>query len=285
MKHLISMDELDKKDIEHLLNRADDLKSEIRQKNGKTAALLFNRPSTRTHVSFEVALQHMGYGSVYLDYVFTQLVRGEQLKDTARAISQYVDLIIARLVPHAMLAEVAKHASVPVINAGSDLEHPCQALGDLYTIKEAGKLRQGNTIVFLGDPTDAVAHSLAIGALKMGLKFTYVCPKGYEPSINNASVSHDPAAVNEASVIYTNAWARETTEQYDPMLIRDLLPYQVNDEILNNAPPDTLVMHPLPANRGVEITDGALDHKNSVVWKQVKNRLSVQKALLSFLVK
>lgn len=281
VKNIISMNDLSKEEIETLLVRADELKEKIMPKNGKTASLLFNRPSTRTHVSFDVALHHMGYGSVYLDYVFTQMIRGEQIKDSAKAISQYVELVIARLVPHTMLEEFVKSSDVPVINAGSDLEHPCQALGDLYTIKQAGKLKAGNTIAFVGDPTDAVANSLAIGAMKLGLKFTYIAPKGYEPLNKKATVSNDVSAVKNAQIIYTNAWAREKEGQ-DPKLVRDLLPYQVNKELLTHAP-DALVMHPLPASRGLEITDEALDSKNSVVWKQVKNRLFVQKALIKFL--
>ncbi len=278
MKNLISMQDLSKGDLETLFKLTDELKNKTLQKNGKTAALLFNRPSTRTHVSFEVALQQLGYGSVYLDYVFTQLVRGEKLKDSAKAISQYVNLIIARLVPHNMLEELAKYSDVPVINAGSDLEHPCQALGDLYTIKQAGKLKAGSKIVFVGDPNDSVASSLAIGAQALGLKFTYLCPKGYYPINKKAEVSNELKAVKDATVIYTNAWAKEE----EPERMRNFLPYQVNEQMLALAPKDVLVMHPMPAFRGLEISDAVLD-KHSLVWQQVKNRLYVQKAVISWL--
>jgi ornithine carbamoyltransferase len=182
-----------------------------------------------------------------------------------------------------MLDEFVRASAVPVINAGSDVEHPCQALGDLYTIKQAGKLKPGNLIVFVGDPTDAVANSLAIGALKLGLKFTYSAPKGYEARNKKTVISNDLHVVKNAAIVYTNAWAREREGQ-DPKLVRDLLPYQVNKELLKHAP-DALVMHPLPASRGLEITDDALDSKNSVVWKQVKNRLYVQKAVIEMLEK
>ena len=283
-KNIISMDDFSKEEIEKMFSVTDELKERNIPKNGKTAALLFNRPSTRTHVSFAVALQHMGYESIYLDYVFTQMVRGEQLKDSAKAISQYVELIIARLVPHHMLEEFVQHSDVPVVNAGSDNEHPCQALGDLYTLKKAGKLKTGNVIAFIGDPQDAVANSLAIGAMKLGLKFIYICPQGYEPLNKKAGVSHIISGVKGASAIYTNAWARETSGDVDPKRMRDLLSYQLNKEVLLHAP-DALIMHPLPATRGLEISDEMIDSKNSVVWKQVKNRLYVQKAVINMLEK
>ena len=285
-KNLISMQDLSKEDLENLFKLTDELKNKTMQKNGKTAALLFNRPSTRTHVSFDVALNQLGYSTTYLDYVFTQLVRGEKLKDSAKAISQYVNLIIARLVPHSMLEELAKYSDVPVINAGSDLEHPCQALGDLYTIKEAhgSKLKTGSKIVFVGDPRDAVANSLSIGAQALGLKFIYLCPKGYYPSNKKADVSSDLKIVKDASIIYTNAWPRELNEEATEIM-RDFLSYQVNEQMLAQAPKDVLIMHPLPAFRGLEISDAVLDSKNSLVWQQVKNRLYVQKAVIQSLEK
>ncbi len=284
MKNLISMQDLNKDDLENLLKLTDELKNKTMQKNGKTAALLFNRPSTRTHVSFDVALHQLGYSTTYLDYVFTQLVRGEKLKDSAKAISQYVNLIIARLVPHSMLEELAKYSDVPVINAGSDVEHPCQALGDLYTIRKArgGKPDAGTKIVFVGDPRDAVANSLSIASQALGMKFTYLCPKGYYPTNKKAELSNDLKSVKDANIIYTNAWSRELNEEATEIM-RDFLPYQINEQLLANAPKDVLIMHPLPAFRGMEVTDKVLDGKNSLVWQQVKNRLYVQKAVITTL--
>lgn len=286
-RNLISMDDLTKEDLANLLKMADNLKGKTMQKNGKTAALLFNRPSTRTHVSFDVALHQMGYSSTYLDYVFTQLVRGEKPADSAKTLSQYVSLIIARLVPHSMLEEVMEYSDVPVVNAGSDVEHPCQALSDIYTVYQAGKLKPGSKIVFVGDPNDAVANSLAIAAVKLGLKFIYLCPKGYYPSYapnKKLEVSNDLRVVKDATAIYTNAWVQELGEE-SPERTRDFLPYQVNEQMLANAPKEVIVMHPLPAFRGVEISDGVLDGKNSIVWQQVKNRVYVQKAIISMLEK
>lgn len=285
-RNLISMSDLGREDLENLLKLADDLKGRAMQKNGRTAALLFNRPSTRTHLSFDVALNQLGYGTTYLDYVFTQLVRGEKLKDSAKTLSQYVDMIIARLVPHSMLEEIVAYSEVPVINAGSDVEHPCQALSDIYTIKEAmGSTLRGGKMVFAGDPNDAVANSLAIATTKLGLKFVYLCPKGYYPSHapnKKLEVSSDIKTVKDAAVIYTNAWAHELGEE-SPERMRDFLPYQVNGQMLSNAPKDVLVMHPLPAFRGLEISDEVLDGRNSLVWKQVKNRIYVQKAVITAL--
>ena len=284
IKSLISMNDLSKEDLENLLKLTDELKDRTLQKNGKTAALLFNRPSTRTHVSFDVALHQLGYCSIYLDYVFTQLVRGEKLRDSAKAISQYVNLIIARLVPHSMLEELTGYSDVPVINAGSDLEHPCQALGDIYTIKQAGKLRAESKIVFVGDPNDSVANSLSVAASKLGMKFVYLCPKGYYPKDKRTETTNDINTVKDAIVLYTNAWTQELGEDTSEK-IRDFLPYQVNEQLLAKAPKDVLIMHPLPAFRGLEISDSVLDGKNSLVWKQVKNRLYVQKAVINALEK
>lgn len=292
-KNLLSMFDLSREDIEKILGNTDLLKEKTFPYAGKTAALLFNRPSTRTLVSFEVALKQLGYGTIHLDYVFTQMVRGERLADTSKAISQYVSLIVARLLPHSMLEELASTATVPVINAATDLEHPCQALGDMYTLKAAGKLKQGSKLVFVGDPKDAVANSLAIAATKLGMHFVFLCPKSLLPDeryleeakkLGKAEVSNDISAVGDATAIYANSWIKESSEQENPDRLREFLPYQVNEEMLSLAPKDVAVMHPLPAFRGQEITDAVLDGKNSLIWKQAKNRLYVQKAVVKLLL-
>ncbi|MDO8553373.1 MAG: ornithine carbamoyltransferase [Candidatus Micrarchaeota archaeon] len=292
-KNLLSLLDLSKTEIEKILSDADSLKDKTFPYAGKTAALLFNRPSTRTLVSFEVALKQLGYGTIHLDYVFTQMVRGERLGDTSKAISQYVSLIVARLLPHSMLDELAKSSEVPVINAATDREHPCQALGDMYTLKSLGKLKQGNKLVFIGDPTDAVANSLAIAATKLGMHFVFLCPKSLSPDekylaeakkLGRVEVSNDISVVKGAAAIYVSSWAKDSSEQENPDRLRDFLPYQVNSKMLLLASKDVVVMHPLPAFRGQEITDEVLDGGNSVVWQQAKNRLYVQKAIIKQLM-
>ncbi len=292
-KNLLSLLDLSKQEIEKILTDAEALKDKSQPYAGKTAALLFNRPSTRTLVSFEVALKQLGYGTVHLDYVFTQMVRGEKLGDTSKAISQYVSLIVARLLPHSMLEELAKSSEVPVINAATDLEHPCQALGDMYTLKALGKLKTGNKLVFIGDPTAAVANSLVIAATKLGLYFVFLCPKTMVPDqkylefakkLGKVEVTHEISAVKDAAAIYVSSWVKESPEQENPDRLREFLPYQVNTKMLSLASKDAVVMHPLPAFRGQEITDDVLDGKQSVVWQQAKNRLYVQKAIISVLL-
>ena len=296
MKKLISMLDVSKDEIERIMKLSDELKDKKFERKNEIAALLFNRPSTRTLVSFVAALEQLGYGTVHLDYTFTQLIRGERLKDAAKTLSQYASLIVARLTPHEMLTEAAEASSVPVINAATDIEHPCQALGDLYTMQQLGKLKKSGKIVFVGDPNDNVANSLMIGTLKLGMNFTFLAPRGYEPNkfyLNEAKKTNSAgievtneikSAAKDASVIYASPWVRETIEEESSKRMKEFLPYQINEEMLKLAPKDAIVMHPLPAFRGLEISESVLDGKQSVVWKQAKNRMYVQKAIVKMLV-
>jgi len=289
VRNLLSIADLKKEDIEELLRLSDEIKEKVFPQTGKHGVLLFNRPSTRTVVSFEAALGQLGYGAIRLEWVFSQAVRGEAVRDTAKTLSQFSSLIIARLYPHAMLAELAAHAAVPVISAASDLEHPCQALGDMLTIKQNGKLKKGNKVVFVGDPVSNVANSLMLACVKLGLDFVFLCPEGYAPrqeyflegdKLGAVTVAHDIGAVKDAAVIYTSAWVGPALEEESPLRMKELLPYQVNAAMLGRAPDDVIVMHPLPAFRGLEIADAVLDGKNSVVWAQTRNRLYIQKAII-----
>ncbi|MEK6981563.1 MAG: ornithine carbamoyltransferase [Candidatus Micrarchaeota archaeon] len=294
MKSLISMLDLDKNQIEKIFTLADELKDKKLERQGKLAALLFNRPSTRTLVSFAAALEESGIGFIHLDYGFTQLVRGEKLKDAAKALEQYASLVIARLTPHDMLAELSKESKIPIINAGSDVEHPCQALGDLYTLKSLGKLKKGNKIVFIGEPTSNVANSLLIGATKLGLNFTFLSPLNYEPNAKYLTEAKKHAiieitndiskALNGANIIYVSPWIKETMEEESTKRMKDFLSYQVNEEMLSKAPKDVVLMHPLPAFRGMEVSEKILDSKNSVIWQQAKNRLYTQKAIVKMML-
>lgn len=288
------MCDMSKKELEQLFALTDKLYNKTHQPRGLTAALFFNMPSTRTLVSFEAALEQMGVASSHLNYVFTQMVRGEAMEDTAKALSQYVSIIIARLSDHKLLEKLAQNSDVPVINAATPLEHPCQALADLYTINKKKKLKKGAKLFLIGEPTSNVANSLLLASSLFGISCTFLTPKGYMPLKNylekakkntEVNISHDLGSVKDADVIYSTGWVREIPEQESPMHLKAFTPYQIDTELLKKAPSDVLIMHPLPAFRGLEIASEVLDDKNSIVWEQTKNRLYTQKALLSTLLK
>lgn len=290
MKNLLSIRDMSRNEIERLFARADALRDTVLAPGGKMAALLFNMPSTRTLVSFEAALAQLGMGSTHLDYVFTQMVRGEDMRDTSRALGQYVSLIIARLSDHALLTTLAQNSPVPVINAATPLEHPCQILADLYTLRARRLLSPKTRFVFAGDPASNIANSLLAAAGLFGLSITFVVPQGYaalEPYARlcrNLVVEHELAkAVAGADVIYTHSWVHDTPAQESPERLRDFLPLQINKEALQRAP-SAFILHPLPAFRGMEITSDVLDGRNSLVLEQSRNRLYVQKALVSLML-
>ncbi len=294
MKNFISILDTEKKDVETVLDLAEGMKDKTDPPRGMTAALLFNMPSTRTLVSFDVTLAQLGMTSAHLNYVFTQMIRGEQIGDTSRALSQYAAAIIARLSDHSIMQELAKNSTVPVINAGTPLEHPCQALGDLYTMKSRQKLKHGSHMVLVGDPSYNVANSLLVAASMFGMSITVLSPKGYGPLKNylaaaekntKVTLTSDTGCLKDADIIYASGWVREVPEQESPTHMKAFLPYLVDEAMLKKAPSDVLVMHPLPAFRGLEISDAVIDGKNSIVWEQTKNRVYVQKALLKMLLK
>ncbi|RLE55911.1 MAG: ornithine carbamoyltransferase [Candidatus Methanomethylicota archaeon] len=266
---------------------------------GKALAMIFQKPSTRTRVSFEVAMHQLGGHALYLNWNDLQLRRGETIEDTARVLSRYANGIIARVYSHSDLEDLAKAASIPVINALSDMYHPCQILSDMFTIWEKkGKLK-GINLTYLGDGANNVCHSLLIGCSKLGLNIKVACPKGYEPkkdvvekAIKNAEksgsqieITNSPIeAVSDADIIYTDVWVSMGQEAEAERRLKVFPPFQVNEELLKNAPSEVLVMHCLPAHRGQEITDEVIDGPKSIVWDQAENRLHVQKALLALLL-
>ena len=281
---LLAIREMDAKEINEIVKFAQELKKGKKKVSmpGKTLAMIFEKPSTRTRVSFEVAMSQLGGHAIYLDLPGTQLGMGETMADTARTLGRYVNAIMARVYKHADLAELAKHAEVPVINGLSDEEHPCQALGDLLTIMERGKTK--GKIAFVGDPASAVANSFAHACAKMKLNLVFVCPPGYEPKVKGARVEHDlMKGVQGADVVYVGGW-RDGEEESEEMN-RAFVNYQLNAKALAKAKKDCVVMHALPAKRGVEITSDVLDGRNSAVWEQAENRLHVQKAVLARLLK
>ena len=263
---------------------------------GKTLAMLFEKPSLRTRISFQVAMTDLG-GSVI--YVKPEDIGGigkrEPVKDIARVLSRYVDGIMARTFEHKTITELAEYATVPVINALTDWLHPCQAMADVLTIEEHFDDMKGLRIMFIGDGNN-VARSLAFACAKFGMKLTIASPSGYEldkESIEQANhiladcvkqVSDPAAAVKDANIIYTDTWVSMGQEDEKQKRIADFKDYQVNAELLKSAPQGVKIMHCLPAYRGYEITDEVVESKNSIIFDQAENRLHFQRALLKKLL-
>ncbi len=274
-----------------LLHRAEELKKDgaCRDLSKKTLGLVFEKASTRTRVSFEVAMTQLGGHSLYLNPRDTQIGRGESIKDTALTLSRYLDGVAIRAISHKTIAEFACHATIPVINALTDLEHPCQALADLLTIKEK-KGTLDVKLAYVGDGNN-VCNSLIGGAALVGMEIAVATPPGYEPdreilnrakdiSSSKITVANDPyEAVASAEVVYTDVWVSMGQEKSEAQRIKDFKDYQVNVGLLDMTS-DALVMHCLPARRGLEITDEVIDGPNSIVFDQAENRLHLQKALI-----
>ncbi len=265
----------------------------------KSMAMIFEKPSTRTRVSFEVAMTQLGGHALYLSPRDMQLGRGETIADTAKVLSRYVDAIVYRAYKHENMVELAENASVPVINALDDVEHPCQIVADLMTIKEKKGGFRGLKLVYVGDGNN-VANSLMLGAAIVGMDFYIACPEGFEPrsdivgqakKIANETgarivITHDPVeAVKNADVIYTDVWVSMGDEAEAEMRLKVFRPYQVNEKLVKYAKSNYIFMHCLPAHRGYEVTDEVIDSRNSVVFDEAENRLHAQKAILVRLIK
>lgn len=255
---------------------------------GKNLVLLFSKPSTRTRVSFEVAINQLGGDAIHLDIKTSQLGRGETIQDTGRVLSRYVDGIIARLFSHKDMLELAENSSVPVINALDDLLHPCQALSDMYTIKRRlGKLR-GLNLTYLGDGNNNVTHSLMYACSKLGINMTVSCPLSLKPDetvLNDTGIdviTNPRDAVKGAKILYTDKWKSMGEKASMRQRMKMLRPYQINKGLLSLADKNAIVMHCLPAHRGQEITSGVMDGKNSVIFEQAGNRLHIARGILGF---
>ena len=299
-KNLISIADLTREEILQLLDLALKLK-EKRGKHdaqtpleGKSLAMIFEKSSTRTRVSFEVAMTELGGHALYLNSTDLQLGRSETICDTAMVLSRYVHAITARVYSHETVRELAKCADIPVINALSDAEHPCQLLADLLTIRERKGDFQGLHVAWIGDGNN-VCNSLILASALTGMRLSIAGPAGYEPDPatlkharelgGNVMITHDPAeAAAGADVFYTDVWVSMGDENEEQERLRDFDGFQVNDNLLNNANPDCIVLHCLPAHRGQEITDKVLYGAHSAVLDQAENRLHVQKALLVMLM-
>jgi ornithine carbamoyltransferase len=261
----------------------------------KTAAMIFECASLRTRVSFEVGIAQLGGHPVFLDDTTIRMAARESVHDIGSIVSQYTDLIIARTVRHQACVQLAESATVPVINALTDLLHPCQVLGDVYTLIERKRFTPSTKIVYLGDG-NAMANSWLECAARLPFHLVCSCPAGYEPhprfleEAQNAGVSsvemvHDPVeAVRDADVIYTDVWPQATPRVEEGRRALIFRPYQVNKALLKHAKPDCLVMHRLPANRGEEITGEVLDGPQSIAVEQARNRLTVQNGIMAALL-
>ncbi|MEK9172207.1 MAG: ornithine carbamoyltransferase [Nitrospirota bacterium] len=267
--------------------------------SGKTLGLFFEKPSTRTRVSFEAGMNQLGGQSIFLSVMDIQMRRGETVADTARVLSRYLDGLVIRCYEHHAVEEWARNATIPVINGLTDLHHPCQVLSDLFTIREKKRRWKGVKIAYVGDGNN-VANSLLEGAAIMGMAISVACPHGYEPDASIVEWSRERAertgasieivkdpfvAVKGADVLYTDVWTSMGQEKEQARRIKVLGPYQLNGRLLAAAHPDALVMHCLPAHRGQEITADVLDGPQSVVLDQAENRLHVQKAILTRLLR
>ncbi|NJD51303.1 MAG: ornithine carbamoyltransferase [Candidatus Methanoperedens sp.] len=294
--HLLSISDLSYADIISLLDTASDLKEKrARGKifdilKNKTLAMLFEKSSTRTRLSFEVAMTDLGGHAIYLNYKDIQLGRGESIADTARVMSRYVHAIMARVYKHETLIELSENGTIPVINGLSDLEHPCQLLADLLTIREyKGKIK-GLNFAWIGDGNN-VCNSAMLACALTGMKMTVACPEGYEPNTEILAkarelggiinVINDPMkAAKNADILSTDVWVSMGDEEEQDQRLHDFKPYQINSKLLEQAKHDVMVLHCLPAHRGEEITAEVVDGPNSAVFDQAENRLHVQKALL-----
>jgi len=306
MKHkdLISIADLTPKEINQVFKLTKKLKKLHKKRKehllllDTTLAMIFQKPSTRTRVSFEAGMYQLGGYALFLSAQDLQLRRGETIKDTAKTLSRYVDGIMIRTYDHQDVEDLAKYATIPIINGLSDLLHPCQVLSDLYTIKEKkGRLKKLK-VAYVGDGNN-IANSWCYGAAKMGIELSLACPARHQPNeevvkrasgeamISGAKINilEDPSqGVMDADVIYTDVWASMGKEGEAAERRSIFYPYQVNEELVSKAKKDCIVMHCLPAHRGEEITDGVMDGPHSVVFDQAENRLHVQKAILVLLL-
>jgi ornithine carbamoyltransferase len=304
MKHLLSIADLSADEVWQILNLAKALKEEWRKGGnkpilkGKTLGMIFQKPSLRTRVSFEMGMIHLGGQALYLSPDEIKLGVRESVPDVARVLSRYVDGIMARVFAHSHIQELAAYSRVPVINGLSDYSHPCQALTDLFTIWEKrGKLKEVK-LAYVGDGNN-VATSLLFAATKVGMDVALASPEGYElsndvvklgqefaaQSGSKIELVRDPAAaVRGADVIYTDVWVSMGQEEETKRRLKDFRPYQVNAALVGQARPDVMVMHCLPAHRGQEITDDVADGPNSVLFDQAENRMHAQKAILALLM-
>ncbi|MFX1510576.1 MAG: ornithine carbamoyltransferase [Promethearchaeota archaeon] len=304
-RHLLSLKDFTREEIQLILDTSADLKrqryiSELGTSLlGKSVGMVFERPSTRTRVSFEVAINELSGDALFLSSQELQLSRGEPIADTSRVLSRYLHGIVIRATSHENVVELAQHSSIPVINALTPMYHPCQGLADLLTIREKLHELEGLKLVYVGDGNN-VCHSLMLGGAIMGLEVTVATPPGFEPNAEvttfareraaenmaQVEITNNPkAAVEDADIIYTDVFVSMGQDAERKKRLATFVPkYQVNEALVKLAAPHSIVMHCLPAHRDEEITDGVIEGPHSVVWDQAENRLHTEKAVLALLL-
>ncbi|HEX6507725.1 MAG TPA: ornithine carbamoyltransferase [Chloroflexota bacterium] len=301
VRHFLGQNDLTAGEMEDIFARTTAMKPVRRshELEGRSLVMFFEKSSTRTRLSFEIGMTQLGGHAVYLDRDSSQLSRGESIEDTARVVSRYADLMMARVFAHRTIECLASVAGIPVINGLSDEEHPCQSMADLFTILEwKGRLR-GVRIAYVGDGNNNVTHSLMLGAVRMGAHLTIAAPQSLLPDeryVERAQASADESggslritedavdAVSEADVVYTDVWVSMGREDEKQARLDTLAPYQVNEQLVAHARPDYVFMHCLPAHIGEEVTGDVAYGPNSVIFDQAENRLHVQKALMVNLI-
>jgi ornithine carbamoyltransferase len=302
-RSLLSVSDLSARDLSYILERTKSLKAAIKrgevlsELRGMDIGLFFEKPSTRTRLSFEVATTSLGGHPIYLRPDELQTSRDEPLKDTARILGSYLDVIVGRVYSHQTLSDLARFSGVPVVNGLSDLEHPTQVISDLFTISETKGKLQGLRLAFIGDG-DNVCNSLLLGASLVGMNVVAACPRGYGPSVEAVAAAEknakkfgsmvrvvdDPKeAAVDSDVLYTDVWVSMGKEAETRRRMKDFRGFQINSETLKLASREAVVMHCLPAHRGLEITDAVLEGKQSIVWRQAENKLYGAAAALEFM--
>jgi ornithine carbamoyltransferase len=301
VRHFLSIADLSSEELDRLLDDADALKRDPVPRDaplrGRALAMIFEKPSLRTRLSFDVAMRDLGGDSSYLSPQEVGLGRRESVADVARVVSRYVDVVVLRTFAHETLEEFAKYSSVPVINGLSDLSHPCQGLADIFTVRERKGMLRDVVAAYIGDGNN-VAHSFMLAAAKTGMTLRVASPAGFEPlpryrelaeaaarsSGARITYGQDPvSAVRDADVVYTDVWTSMGQEQEYERRRRAFQGFQVNRDLLSRAKPDAIVLHDLPAHRGEEITDDVIDGPQSAVFDQAENRLHAQKAVLRWI--
>ena len=301
MGSLLSVTDI-KDDVKYILDLASKIKAgEVEDKplEGKTLAMIFQKSSTRTRVSFDVGMYQLGGRAIFLSSNDLQMGRGEPISDTAKVLSRFVDGIMIRAIRHSDVEELAKYSDVPVINGLTDLEHPCQALADMLTIKEHLGDWEGRKICFVGDGNN-VSNSLLLVAPLLGMDMALACPKGYEPNENILKIAHEYAGENNTEIIvtddigialenvdavFTDVWVSMGDEKEKAQREKDFAPFQVNKDLMSIANDGAIFLHCLPAVRGQEVTSDVIDGPQSVVYDEAENRMHAQKAVLYYYMK
>lgn len=304
-RSFLSFSDLSKQELNTILEKSKSYKTKIKNHENisalknKIVGLLFEKPSTRTRTSFEVAALRLGAQTVYLPSTELQLSRGEPIKDTARILGGYLDALIARVYAHDTIVQLSEYSKVPVINGLSGLEHPTQIVSDMLTILEAKGKLEGLTLAFIGDG-DNVCNSWLLGAATTGMNMTVACPKGYNPdhtilekakkiaekSRVELRIVQDPKeAAKGADILYTDVWISMGEEKETAKRMKAFKGYQINSDLLKIAAKDAVVMHCLPAHRSLEITDEVIEGKQSIVWAQGENKLYGATGILGFFLK